>query len=98
MPFDSEWPGDAIAAPFCGTSNREDASSESPGSRTWDRLGSRSGANEPRSPRDGIGIDKPTETDFLFWEDVGRENLACIRQLFLKELDPVDRIHPLKMT
>jgi hypothetical protein len=24
MPFDSEWPGDAAAAPFCGTSNRED--------------------------------------------------------------------------
>jgi hypothetical protein len=22
MPFDSEWPGDAIGAPFCTTSNR----------------------------------------------------------------------------
>ena len=57
MPFDSEWLGDAIAAPFCGTSNRENASSESPGGRTWDRLDRRSRANEARPPRDGIGTD-----------------------------------------
>ena len=57
MPFDTEWPGDAIAAPLCGTSNRENASSESPGGKTWDRLDRRSGANEGRPPRDGVGTD-----------------------------------------
>jgi hypothetical protein len=61
MPFDSEWPGDAAAAPFCGTSNREDASIESPGGRTWDRLDGRAGADEARPPRDAVGTDnEPT--------------------------------------
>ena len=53
MPFDSEWPGDTAAAPFCGTSNREDASIESPGGRTWDRLDRRSGADDAAVPGGG---------------------------------------------
>jgi hypothetical protein len=61
MPFDSECPGDTIAASFCGTSNREGASIESPAGRTWDRLDGRSGADEARPPRDGVGADgEPT--------------------------------------
>ena len=61
MPFDSECPGDTIAAPFCGASNREGASIESPAGRTWDRLDGRSGADEARPPRDGVGADgEPT--------------------------------------
>ena len=66
MPFDSEWPGDAIAVPFCSISNREDASSESPGGRTWDWLGRRSGANEVRPLRDGICTDNDP-TRFAGW-------------------------------
>ena len=61
MPFDSAWPGYAAAAPFCGTSNREDASIESPGGRMWDRLDGRAGADEAPPPRDAVGTDnEPT--------------------------------------
>jgi uncharacterized protein YjiS (DUF1127 family) len=61
MPFDSACPGDTIAAPFCGASNREGVSIESPAGRTWDRLDERAGADEARPPRDGVGADgEPT--------------------------------------
>jgi uncharacterized protein YjiS (DUF1127 family) len=62
MPFDGEWPGDTAAAPFCGTSNREDVPIESPGGRTWNRLDRRSGVDSARPPRDAFGTDgEPTK-------------------------------------
>lgn len=42
MQFDSQWPGDAIAAPFCPTYDREDALFEGLDGRSWNRVVSRS--------------------------------------------------------
>jgi hypothetical protein len=41
MQFESQWPGDAIAAPFCPTDDREDAFFEGPGGRSGNRVDSR---------------------------------------------------------
>jgi uncharacterized protein YjiS (DUF1127 family) len=35
MRFESEWPGDAVAAPICGTDDQEDEFFESLGGRSW---------------------------------------------------------------
>jgi uncharacterized protein YjiS (DUF1127 family) len=42
MRFESEWPGDAIAAPICRTYDREDVLFDSLAGRPWNRLDSRS--------------------------------------------------------
>jgi uncharacterized protein YjiS (DUF1127 family) len=42
MRFESQWPGDAVAAPFCGAYDQEDASTESLGERSWARVDRRS--------------------------------------------------------
>jgi hypothetical protein len=36
--FESQWPGDAIAAPMCGTYNQQDAFFESLGGGSWNRV------------------------------------------------------------
>jgi uncharacterized protein YjiS (DUF1127 family) len=41
MQFESQWPGDAIAAPYCPAGGREDALFERPGGRSWNRVDSR---------------------------------------------------------
>jgi hypothetical protein len=41
MEFESQWPGDAIAAPSCPAYNREDAFFEALGCRSWNRVDSR---------------------------------------------------------
>lgn len=42
MEFESQWPGDAIAAPFCPAYDREDAFFESLDGRSWARFDKRS--------------------------------------------------------
>ena len=42
MRFESEWPGDIIAAPICRTYDREDVFFDSLAGRSWNRLDSRS--------------------------------------------------------
>jgi uncharacterized protein YjiS (DUF1127 family) len=42
MRFESEWPGDAIAAPIWGMYDREDVFFESLGGRSWNRVDRRS--------------------------------------------------------
>jgi uncharacterized protein YjiS (DUF1127 family) len=42
MRFESQWPGDAIAAPIWGMYDREDAFFESFGGRSWNRVYRRS--------------------------------------------------------
>ena len=41
MEFESQWPGDAIAAPSCPAYDREDAFFEALGCRSWNRVDSR---------------------------------------------------------
>jgi hypothetical protein len=43
MQFGSQWPGDAIAVPFCPVDDREDAFSEGPGGGSWNRVDSHAG-------------------------------------------------------
>jgi uncharacterized protein YjiS (DUF1127 family) len=38
MQFESQWPGDAIAAPFWPTGDREDGFFEAPGGKSWNRV------------------------------------------------------------
>jgi hypothetical protein len=38
MQFESQWPGDAVAAPFWPTEDREDGFFEGPGGRSWSRV------------------------------------------------------------
>jgi uncharacterized protein YjiS (DUF1127 family) len=38
MRFESQWPGDAVAAPLCGMYDQEDASFENLGGRSWARV------------------------------------------------------------
>jgi len=60
MPLDGQWPGDAIAAPFLGTHDREDAPIERLGSRKWDRVDRRPSGN-PRLPRADVNTgNEPT--------------------------------------
>jgi uncharacterized protein YjiS (DUF1127 family) len=42
MRFESQWPGDAVAAPFCGAYDQEDEFIESLGGRSWARIDRRS--------------------------------------------------------
>ena len=44
MQFESQWPGDAIAAPFCPTDDREDRFFDDPGHKSWNRVDSRADA------------------------------------------------------
>jgi uncharacterized protein YjiS (DUF1127 family) len=38
MQFESQWPGDAIAAPFCPADDQADAFFGDPGGRSWSRI------------------------------------------------------------
>jgi uncharacterized protein YjiS (DUF1127 family) len=42
MQFESQWPGDAVAAPFWGAYDQQDALIESLGERSWARVARRS--------------------------------------------------------
>jgi hypothetical protein len=41
MQFESQWPGDAIAAPFWPTGDREEGFFEGPGGKSWNRVDDR---------------------------------------------------------
>jgi uncharacterized protein YjiS (DUF1127 family) len=43
MHFESQWPGDAVAAPFWPTEDREDGFFEGPGGKSWSRVDYRGG-------------------------------------------------------
>jgi hypothetical protein len=47
MRFESHWLGDAVAVPSCGTDDREDASFESLGARSWVGVDGRSNHVDP---------------------------------------------------
>ena len=52
MRFESEWPGDAIAAPICRTYDREDVLFDSLAGRPWNRARQPLGRDRPPVYRD----------------------------------------------
>ena len=85
MRFESEWPGDIIAAPICRTYDREAVFFDSLASRSWSRLDSRSDRT------DGWCAENAT-TDLPGW----RASFASIGSVVARLLSKIVREHEIR--
>ena len=63
MQFESQWPGDAIAAPFWPTGDWEDGFFEGPGGRSWNRVDSRADQADADPTAPARSLSKPTRRE-----------------------------------
>jgi uncharacterized protein YjiS (DUF1127 family) len=62
MQFESQWPGDAIAAPFCPVDDREDGFFEGRGDKSWNRVDSRVDADPTAAVQRSIRHTEPVRS------------------------------------
>jgi hypothetical protein len=59
MRFETQWSGDAIAAPFCPVEDREDRFFEDPGDKSWNHVDSRADADPTAAVKRSIRHAEP---------------------------------------
>jgi len=70
MQFESQWPGDAIAAPFCPKHVRENALLEGHGGGSWSRIDSRADLGDAELRR--------SQCAAINWDITRNEPIRCL--------------------